>query len=405
MSGQRKERKRCAPACSSRCSTSWPIRRSSLGSLARRRRPAGTGSSSGTSCAGARPSGRSPTPGSRWPRSRRRPSGCGSGRWSRRCRAAGPPRSPARPRRWTCSAAAGSPSASASAATGSPASSPRPASSSTTGAGARCSTRHWRSSPPPGPVSRFTTTASTTPSTTSRSCPGRCSGPACRCGSLASPATPSRCAGRPGYDGFFPVNLEHPDQLAEVVARVGALREEAGRAPDEPYEVIAEVEPGTDPAPYREAGATWLLAAPDWEGISVDGVRGVIREGPATHGGGNDEGHCRDRTPHRHTRGMANVPGSSSWSSRRSTPDVLTSSPACAASFPGCGSTSRTRSRPTKGPRRSPSSSAMNMPPMVSPPPSGAGCRGCWWSGAMKGGAFTILRRRRAPLASPAPIH
>lgn len=53
--------------------------------------------------------------------------------------------------------------------------------------------------------------------------------------------------------------------------------------------MIAEFEPGTDPAPYREAGATWLLAAPDWEGISIDGVRGVIREGPATHGNGNDE--------------------------------------------------------------------------------------------------------------------
>src|ERR687894_2269359 len=98
---------------------------------------------------------------------------------------------------------------------------------------------------------------------------------------------PMRRAAR--YDGFFPVNLESADQLAEIVARMRVLREEAGRAPDEPYEVIAELEPGTDPAPYHEAGATWWLAAPDWEGISVDGVRGVIREGPATHGNGNDE--------------------------------------------------------------------------------------------------------------------
>src|SRR5919112_445500 len=111
------------------------------------------------------------------------------------------------------------------------------------------------------------------------------------------PGVPVWVAGFPGkpkpmrraarYDGFFPVNLESADQLAEIVARVGALREEAGRAPDDPYEVIAALEPGTDPGPYREAGATWWLAAPDWEGISVDGVRGVIREGPATHGYGN----------------------------------------------------------------------------------------------------------------------
>jgi alkanesulfonate monooxygenase SsuD/methylene tetrahydromethanopterin reductase-like flavin-dependent oxidoreductase (luciferase family) len=96
---------------------------------------------------------------------------------------------------------------------------------------------------------------------------------------------PMRRAAR--YDGFFPVNLDSADQLAEIVARVGALRAEAGSAPDEPYQVVAELEPGADPAPYREAGATWWLAAPDWEGISVDRVRGLIREGPAM--GGNDE--------------------------------------------------------------------------------------------------------------------
>jgi alkanesulfonate monooxygenase SsuD/methylene tetrahydromethanopterin reductase-like flavin-dependent oxidoreductase (luciferase family) len=88
---------------------------------------------------------------------------------------------------------------------------------------------------------------------------------------------PMRRAAR--YDGFFPVGLESADQLAEIVARVGALREEAGRNPDEPYEVIAELEPGTDPAPYGKAGATWWLLAPDWEGISVDRIRGLIREG------------------------------------------------------------------------------------------------------------------------------
>ena len=113
------------------------------------------------------------------------------------------------------------------------------------------------------------------------------------------PRVPIWVAGAPGkprplrraahYDGFFPVSLESPDQLAEIVARLGVLREEAGRAPDDPYDVIAGLEPGTDPAPYHEAGATWWLTGPEWEGISVDELRGVIREGPATHGNGNDE--------------------------------------------------------------------------------------------------------------------
>jgi alkanesulfonate monooxygenase SsuD/methylene tetrahydromethanopterin reductase-like flavin-dependent oxidoreductase (luciferase family) len=95
---------------------------------------------------------------------------------------------------------------------------------------------------------------------------------------VAGKAKPMRRAVR--YDGFFPIHLESADQLAEIVARVRALREEAGQDPDEPYEVIAELEPGVDPTPYRDAGATWWLVALDWQGISVDRVRGVIREGP-----------------------------------------------------------------------------------------------------------------------------
>jgi alkanesulfonate monooxygenase SsuD/methylene tetrahydromethanopterin reductase-like flavin-dependent oxidoreductase (luciferase family) len=109
---------------------------------------------------------------------------------------------------------------------------------------------------------------------------------------LQRPRVPVWVAGYPGkprpmrraarYDGFFPVNLDSPDQLAEIVARLGALRQEAGRPPDEPYDVIAGLDPGTDPAPYHRAGATWWLTGPDWERISVDQVRGMIREGPAT---------------------------------------------------------------------------------------------------------------------------
>jgi alkanesulfonate monooxygenase SsuD/methylene tetrahydromethanopterin reductase-like flavin-dependent oxidoreductase (luciferase family) len=104
------------------------------------------------------------------------------------------------------------------------------------------------------------------------------------------PRVPVWVAGFPGkpkpmrravrYDGFFPVNLDSADELAEIVAELRALREAAGRASTEPYEVVAELEPGTDPAAYRAAGATWWLVAPEWEGISVDQVRGVIREGP-----------------------------------------------------------------------------------------------------------------------------
>jgi alkanesulfonate monooxygenase SsuD/methylene tetrahydromethanopterin reductase-like flavin-dependent oxidoreductase (luciferase family) len=90
---------------------------------------------------------------------------------------------------------------------------------------------------------------------------------------------PLRRAAR--YQGFFPVNLEHPDQLAEIVAGLATLRAEAGEDTSEPYDVIAALPPGSDPAPYGAAGATWWLVEFPWDAVSGDQVRAVIRDGPA----------------------------------------------------------------------------------------------------------------------------
>jgi alkanesulfonate monooxygenase SsuD/methylene tetrahydromethanopterin reductase-like flavin-dependent oxidoreductase (luciferase family) len=90
---------------------------------------------------------------------------------------------------------------------------------------------------------------------------------------------PLRRAAR--YDGVFPINLEHPDQLAEVVADVTALRREAGMDMTAPYDVAVTVPPGTDPTPYVVAGATWWMVELRWDDVSVDQVRGVVRDGPA----------------------------------------------------------------------------------------------------------------------------
>lgn len=79
------------------------------------------------------------------------------------------------------------------------------------------------------------------------------------------------------YDGFFPVNLEHPGQLAEAVATITGLRQHTTA----PYDIAVALPPGTDPAPYAAAGATWWLAEFEPEGVSVDQVRGVLRDGPA----------------------------------------------------------------------------------------------------------------------------
>jgi alkanesulfonate monooxygenase SsuD/methylene tetrahydromethanopterin reductase-like flavin-dependent oxidoreductase (luciferase family) len=92
-------------------------------------------------------------------------------------------------------------------------------------------------------------------------------------------AKPLRRAAR--HQGFFPVNLENPDQLAEIVADLTELRRENGRDVAEPYDVVAALPPGTDPAPYAAAGGTWWMVEFPWESVSVDQVHGVIRDGPA----------------------------------------------------------------------------------------------------------------------------
>jgi alkanesulfonate monooxygenase SsuD/methylene tetrahydromethanopterin reductase-like flavin-dependent oxidoreductase (luciferase family) len=102
------------------------------------------------------------------------------------------------------------------------------------------------------------------------------------------PAVPVWIAGFPGnvkpmrraarYDGFFPANLEHPDHLAEVVATVTGLRRDAAA----PYDFAVGLPLGTDPMPYAEAGATWWLPEFEPETVSLDQVRGVLRDGPAT---------------------------------------------------------------------------------------------------------------------------
>jgi alkanesulfonate monooxygenase SsuD/methylene tetrahydromethanopterin reductase-like flavin-dependent oxidoreductase (luciferase family) len=100
------------------------------------------------------------------------------------------------------------------------------------------------------------------------------------------PGVPVWAAGFPGnlkpirraarLDGFFPANLEHPDQLAEVVAALTELRQGEMAS----YDITVGLPLGVDPEPYAKAGATWWL--PEFEpGVRLDTVRGVLRDGPA----------------------------------------------------------------------------------------------------------------------------
>jgi alkanesulfonate monooxygenase SsuD/methylene tetrahydromethanopterin reductase-like flavin-dependent oxidoreductase (luciferase family) len=91
----------------------------------------------------------------------------------------------------------------------------------------------------------------------------------------AGSVKPLRRAAR--HDGFVPVNLEHPDQLADIVNTIADLRPGATM----PYDIAVPLPPGVDPAPYAKAGATWWLAEFAPETVSLDQVRGVLRDGPA----------------------------------------------------------------------------------------------------------------------------
>jgi alkanesulfonate monooxygenase SsuD/methylene tetrahydromethanopterin reductase-like flavin-dependent oxidoreductase (luciferase family) len=100
------------------------------------------------------------------------------------------------------------------------------------------------------------------------------------------PGVPVWIAGFPGnvkplrraarYDGFFPANLDHPDQVAEVAATIAGLRRDATPA----YDIAVGLPIGVDPVAYAKAGATWWLPEFAPEALSLEAVRGVLRDGP-----------------------------------------------------------------------------------------------------------------------------
>ena len=89
---------------------------------------------------------------------------------------------------------------------------------------------------------------------------------------------PVRRAAR--HQGFFPLGIDQPAQLAEIVDEVAGLRREAGGDPADPYDVVMALPPGADPAPYAAAGASWWLVEFPWDAVSVDQVRAVTEDGP-----------------------------------------------------------------------------------------------------------------------------
>ena len=77
-------------------------------------------------------------------------------------------------------------------------------------------------------------------------------------------------------DGFFPVEVRHPDQLAEIGETIRGLRPD----PTAPFDIAMPLPPRVDPAAYVAAGATWCMTELEPDAITLDHVRGVLRDGP-----------------------------------------------------------------------------------------------------------------------------
>ncbi len=82
---------------------------------------------------------------------------------------------------------------------------------------------------------------------------------------------PVRRAAR--WDGLFPIEMPGPEALAELAAEVAEARGAA------PFDLVAEIDPGDDPTPWADAGATWVLTGFGRQ-PSLAAVREAIAAGP-----------------------------------------------------------------------------------------------------------------------------
>ncbi len=101
---------------------------------------------------------------------------------------------------------------------------------------------------------------------------------------LPSPAVPIWLAGRFGnrspmrraarHDGFFVIGLDRPSDLDEVT---GGLAE---HCPSPGFEVVVDLRPEQDVAPWLDRGASWVLTRIGPFDINLDEVQRIIEAGP-----------------------------------------------------------------------------------------------------------------------------
>jgi alkanesulfonate monooxygenase SsuD/methylene tetrahydromethanopterin reductase-like flavin-dependent oxidoreductase (luciferase family) len=78
------------------------------------------------------------------------------------------------------------------------------------------------------------------------------------------------------WDGFFPIDLTGPGDLAVFAEELRELRQ----GNDNPFDLIVEIAPDEDPEPWEDAGATWVLTGSSDQSPKLAEVRAVIEAGP-----------------------------------------------------------------------------------------------------------------------------
>ena len=76
------------------------------------------------------------------------------------------------------------------------------------------------------------------------------------------------------YDGFFVIGLNGPDDL-DIVGEALATHQ-----PAPGFDLVVDLQPGQDPAPWLDRGASWVLTRVGPFDLDLDDVRRTIAGGP-----------------------------------------------------------------------------------------------------------------------------
>ncbi len=77
-----------------------------------------------------------------------------------------------------------------------------------------------------------------------------------------------------GYDGFFVIGLDGPEDLDQVTAELGEHKPAPG------FDVVVDLLPHQDPGPWLDRGASWVLTRVGPFDLDLGEARGIVEAGP-----------------------------------------------------------------------------------------------------------------------------